>query len=1145
MATTAELRRAVLRAESELDRQDRALRGVQDLAAAIQAELAKMTESERQLLTGLYYADQLNQLTNPNFGRLLALTAARDAAAAALDAIRAELAAAVAAEPPIWSGGDPTPAVLMPTRLEVRYLSGASGPELAIRVVPDDIGVHSFEPELTAEEVAEGTSYWTAVTAGNVDDEVRSAAWVKILGRLGAARAAWTVETMRPIGPPMAGGPQLPDVPTKESAWTRAANCLVLPDRFTFRGWRGGQLVFEVTGKDVPDDLTLGPDPTALQGARPDLPDGQPALAWSGSSSWMIDFEDAVEVGLGVRIPLAGTDLSFDEIFAVGISDRSPADAQARLATTLRGHLYTSGLAFPTPDAPTNNTAATRSDWTTAPTMRTPEEVEDALAAARPGADQPGVRVADAIGLPDSVSRDPGRRDVLVAAGATVDDHEALTRRAHELLMAYNKGFAGLGDFGATLDVGWVTTPALRQHFVELVRSRGPLATVRIGRQPYGLLPATSLTLWGADGADVPSEATDLLRLLRAAIARQLPASPRIGRDRDQDAVLVDLLQRLPESVAVREGKMDQRKIDRPGAHPIAGARPLLDWSDFLRCTFAPDGSASLLDPALSGMLDVAAGALANAKVAAAAWSTGQPELDFSAQLGPLFEFLGPLGEVTGTEAGVFWSLALPIAFWGAYLGCAAIKAHREAEVAGNAAEAQKMGQAVTDFDALFAALRALLADVLVDQGAVDRAIGRAVEALTSRVDAWVTSLASARLRTVQEAAVGVRLGAYGWVVDVRPTPPELRKAEAGWVLTPSLQHAATTAVLHSGWSAHSDPEAFAVDLTSRRVRRAMATLAAIRDGRTLEELLGYQLERDLHDAELDRFVAAFRRDFPLAPVVTTDADPAATTEARQAQGARLVADGEAVRRAAPELAAAAVGTLQGATPDELATARAILAGLEETVDSMGDLLLAEGVHQLVGGSPLRAGLAADTVGRAAPVPDRLDVVRTPRRTVSVNHAVGLAVVPGGGPWPSTPRAELDPVAEAVAGWALGAPEDWTVELTPADGSPTQTSTLATLDVAAIDVVVECDLSSVTQLDRRVIARAGRRVRSRCVAPTGSAGTAHCPPSHRSPAGCSPPRARRHRRAPWSIRSDRLAWPATSVRWRPASATGGRRCRRP
>ena len=78
MATTAELRRGVLRAESELDRDERALRGMQDLAAAIQAELARMTESERQQLTGRYYADQLDQLINPNFGRFLALTTARD-----------------------------------------------------------------------------------------------------------------------------------------------------------------------------------------------------------------------------------------------------------------------------------------------------------------------------------------------------------------------------------------------------------------------------------------------------------------------------------------------------------------------------------------------------------------------------------------------------------------------------------------------------------------------------------------------------------------------------------------------------------------------------------------------------------------------------------------------------------------------------------------------------------------------------------------------------------------------------------------------------------------------------------------------------------------------------------------------------------
>ena len=59
--------------------------------------------------------------------------------------------------------------------------------------------------------------------------------------------------------------------------------------------------------------------------------------------------------------------------------------------------------------------------------MRTPDEVAAALAAAH----QPEParrRVADAMGLVDNTSRDPGRRDVLVAAGATADDHEALTR---------------------------------------------------------------------------------------------------------------------------------------------------------------------------------------------------------------------------------------------------------------------------------------------------------------------------------------------------------------------------------------------------------------------------------------------------------------------------------------------------------------------------------------------------------------------------------------------------------------------------------------------------------------------------------------------------------------------------------------------
>jgi hypothetical protein len=51
-----------------------------------------------------------------------------------------------------------------------------------------------------------------------------------------------------------------------------------------------------------------------------------------------------------------------------------------------------------------------------------------------------------------------------------------------------------------------------------------------------------------------------------------------------------------------------------------------------------------------------------------------------------------------------------------------------------------------------------------------------------------------------------------------------------------------------------------AVDLSSRRVRGARRVLAAVRAGQPLAAVLGYQFERDLADAGLQRFLAAFRK---------------------------------------------------------------------------------------------------------------------------------------------------------------------------------------------------------------------------------------------------------------------------------------------
>jgi hypothetical protein len=117
-------------------------------------------------------------------------------------------------------------------------------------------------------------------------------------------------------------------------------------------------------------------------------------------------------------------------------------------------------------------------------------------------------------------------------------------------------------------------------------------------------------------------------------------------------------------------------------------------------------------------------------------------------------------------------------------------------------------------------------------------------------------------------------------------------------VLSPSLGHAATAAVLRSAYlgqrraawagrvaaaTAAQDRTAaqaaeaglaalspldpgteatlpLAVDLSAKRIRRARSVLRAVRDGQPLAVVLGQQFERGLVDAGLQQYLAAFRK---------------------------------------------------------------------------------------------------------------------------------------------------------------------------------------------------------------------------------------------------------------------------------------------
>ena len=161
------------------------------------------------------------------------------------------------------------------------------------------------------------------------------------------------------------------------------------------------------------------------------------------------------------------------------------------------------------------------------------------------------------------------------------------------------------------------------------------------------------------------------------------------------------------------------------------------------------------------------------------------------------------------------------------------------------------------------------------------------------RLDAWVTSLATRRLAELRATKRrGAVVGGYGWLEDVRPrpaataapvTPDEpaplaVDPTSAGFVHAPSLNQAATAALLRSGYVGATPTtgapatNAFAVDLSSRRVRLASWILDGVRAGQELAALLGQRFERGLHDRGLDVHLPAFRRVAPFGDVAVAQA---------------------------------------------------------------------------------------------------------------------------------------------------------------------------------------------------------------------------------------------------------------------------------
>jgi hypothetical protein len=441
------------------------------------------------------------------------------------------------------------PLLLVPVRLETRFVGGSvtaeppvfdvavvnrpAAGELLLRVYPDTISTSSFEPELTGDEAAAGVTYWQSVWAAGhpVQD-----AWKALSSRFGAPRAAWIISAMAPTNSGSTDAePVFPTPATRESSYEKAPTAQALPDHWTVVLERAGTSR-SVQGGAIQSELAVGFTPR--DGT---LPDG---LSVDAGMRWLVDFAAAEQAGMAVRIPLSAAEQTggFDRILVFGVRDAAAdGDGQNELRAMLDAHHYTDGLALVSQGAPTNNTADATLAFTTAdPDQAISFAVETgADLASDPTAD--GAQLARALGLPASTFSHTRYAD---GYG---------DRNSADMLTALWPATIGYFlDQMMSPAFSADQQDAIRQFALATARPRGPVAAIRVGATPYGVLPTTALIdvtttqrgnrLVGDASSRDRTVLAQLCRVLLPAWQASVSGVPHIGATNDPDTDLAGVL---------------------------------------------------------------------------------------------------------------------------------------------------------------------------------------------------------------------------------------------------------------------------------------------------------------------------------------------------------------------------------------------------------------------------------------------------------------------------------------------------------------------------------------------------------------------------------------------------------------------------
>ena len=747
---------------------------------------------------------------------------------------------------------------------------------LCLRIYPDIVALSQIIKQISREECLAGKDFWLKYIF-NDDEKYRHSLWLALCNIYPAHRAAFIIKCTYPKANyaailkkaqehhtqklnledfvkeidnnfvnafPMTGvdnGEQLFTVPVTN----------LLPDRFVVHATVKTRVDSSRTivryGHRLPKQLQVGIDLNNLDGATRET-DTQ--LYLNGSLGWMTDYDEAERMGMAITIPLThmfkgykntpGRKFEFKQIFVYGISSTPIQESDKMIRDMLTTHLY-------------SDKAMDVISFETASNIITSEDAKYAFDSSE-NKQRERFQYQPHNCINPHVPEEGSDLDILdrlfclsESVLGNLDDPSKpgsseveLQRYVNKMMIDYLTDSALESDANPLLQE-IRNTPILYDFLCKDVLPRGPFPMLRIGDQPYGILPACDLRNL-ALSSSCPLAIVKKLLLALTTYWNYI----------------------LDNNIVTCYGK----DSDNRGA--------TITTEDYLRILGNTPRSTSFYKRKMvkGGLID------ADIFRGETVW---HPIED-------LTKIAQTLGLIKGYNSNLIKSIIPDYDF-----------VPVSDKYATNNDDACFVVQDALDLDnivkhiisgikqynsAKTARLRLSESTDLIRSYVIEF-----FDIFNYRLDAWLMGLLNYKIRMrMMRGTHRLALGCFGWLFNLKEVDDFSHGCTDEYIIAPSINQAITGAILRSSYTnslkngkAHNYD--MSVNLSSERVRTAIRIIEGIQNGLSLGCILGADMERLIHDAnkttperlELDSCIYPLRQRYPL---MKNDQDDAAYKDA-------------------------------------------------------------------------------------------------------------------------------------------------------------------------------------------------------------------------------------------------------------------------